>query len=183
MSEKAAPAADHASKPSMLPKIIVSGFVTFVVIAETFIFFFMVPSGDEVAVLAETRLIRKLEANMHDKGEAVVEEDEDKIVEFRLGEYGVSFVPPGADRTYRVEFRLFGTVKTKDKEHVEKLYNERMGRFRHRMMLEVRNATLSELTENELGLIQRRIFVTSNEILEEPILLGVGFQDYQLTEE
>jgi hypothetical protein len=58
-----------------------------------------------------------------------------------------------------------------------------MGRFRHRMILEVRNATLSELTENELGLIQRRIFVTSNEILEEPILLGVGFQDYQLTEE
>ncbi len=51
------------------------------------------------------------------------------------------------------------------------------------MILEVRNATLSELTENELGLIQRRIFVTSNEILEEPILLGVGFQDYQVTEE
>ena len=183
MSEKAAPAAEHASKPSMLPKIIVSGFISFVVIAETFIFFCMVPSGDEVAVLAETRLIRKLEAHMHEAGEAVVDEDEDKIVEFRLGEYGVSFVPPGADRTYRVEFRLFGTVKTKDKEHVEKLYNERMGRFRHRMILEVRNATLSELTENELGLIQRRIFVTSNEILEEPILLGVGFQDYQVTEE
>jgi len=183
MSEKAASAAEHASKPSMLPKVIISGFVSFVVIAETLIFFFMVPSGDEVALLAETRLIKKLEANMHEKGEAVVEEDEDKIVEFRLGEYGVSFVPPGADRTYRVEFRLFGTVKTKDKEHVEKLYNERMGRFRHRMILEVRNATLSELTENELGLIQRRIFVTSNEILEEPILLGVGFQDYQLTEE
>ena len=51
------------------------------------------------------------------------------------------------------------------------------------MILEVRNATLSELSENELGLIQRRIFVTSNEILEEPILLSVGFQDYQLTEE
>ncbi len=74
-------------------------------------------------------------------------------------------------------------MKSKDKEHVEKLFTERMGRFRHRMILEVRNATLSELTENELGLIQRRIFVTSNEILEEPILLGVGFQDYQVTEE
>lgn len=183
MSEKAASPAEHTSKPSMLPKIIVGSFVSFIVIAETFIFFFMVPSGDEVAVLAETRLIRKLEAHMSEEGEAVVEEDEDKIVEFRLGEYGVSFIPPGADRTYRVEFRLFGTVKTKDEKHVEKLYNERMGRFRHRMILEVRNATLSELSENELGLIQRRIFVTSNEILEEPILLSVGFQDYQLTEE
>ena len=44
------------------------------------------------------------------------------------------------------------------------------------MILEIRNATLSELTENELGLIQRRIFVTSNEILEEPILLESGFR-------
>ena len=185
MSDKAAatPAEQHASKPSMLPKLIISGFISFVVIAETLIFFFMVPSGDEVAALAESQLIKKLEAHMSEEGEEVVDEDEDKIVEFRLGEYGVSFVPPGADRSYRVEFRLFGTVKAKDKEHVEKLFTERMGRFRHRMILEVRNATLSELTENELGLIQRRIFVTSNEILEEPILLGVGFQDYQVTEE
>lgn len=184
MSDKAAAAPEqHASKPSMLPKIIISGFISFVVIAETLIFFFMVPSGDEVAALAESQLIKKLEAHMSDEGEHVVDEDEDKIVEFRLGEYGVSFVPPGADRTYRVEFRLFGTVKAKDKEHVEALFTEKMGRFRHRMILEIRNATLSELTENELGLIQRRIFVTSNEILEEPILLSVGFQDYQLTEE
>lgn len=183
MSEKAAAPEQHASKPSMLPKIVISGFISFVVIAETLIFFFMVPSGDQVAALAESQLIKKLEAHMSEEGEHVVDEDEDKIVEFRLGEYGVSFVPPGADRSYRVEFRLFGTVKAKDKEAVEKLFTEKMGRFRHRMILEIRNATLSELTENELGLIQRRIFVTSNEILEEPILLGVGFQDYQLTEE
>jgi hypothetical protein len=51
------------------------------------------------------------------------------------------------------------------------------------MILEVRNATMDELTENQLGLIQRRILATSNEILEEPILLGIGFNNYQLIEE
>ncbi len=183
MSEKAAAPVQHASKASMLPKIIISGFISFVVIAETLIFFFMVPSGDQVAALAESQLIKKLEAHMSSEGGHVVDENEEKIVEFRLGEYGVSFVPPGADRSYRVEFRLFGTVKSKDKENVENLFMEKMGRFRHRMILEIRNATLSELRENELGLIQRRIFVTSNDILDEPILLSVGFQDYQLTEE
>ncbi len=45
-------------------------------------------------------------------------------------------------------------------------------RFRHRLMLEVRNATMDELNENQLGLIQRRILATSIEIWEEPILLG-----------
>ena len=105
------------------------GFISFVVIAETLIFFFMVPSGDQVAALAESQLIKKLEAHMSEEGEHVVDEDEDKIVEFRLGEYGVSFVPPGADRSYRVEFRLFGTVKAKDKEAVEKLFTEKMDVF------------------------------------------------------
>ncbi len=109
--------------------------------------------------------------------------DENKAIEFPLGDISATFVPPGADRNYRVEFRLFGTVKAKDLEHLEELYAERAMRFRHRLMLEVRNATMDELNENQLGLIQRRILATSIEILEEPILLGVGFQDYQVIEE
>ena len=52
------------TKPSLLPKIMVSGFVGVVVIVETFIFFFMVPSADDVAALAEARLISKVEASM-----------------------------------------------------------------------------------------------------------------------
>ncbi len=183
MATKTAEKTDTPNKPSMLPKLIVSGFVGLVIVAETLIFFVMVPSGDEVAALAESRLIKKLEATMDADGEVLAKEDEDKIVEFSLGEYGVSFVPPGSDRPHRVEFRLFGTIKSKDQKHLEGLYNERQGRFRHRMILEVRNATMDELTENQLGLIQRRILATSNELLDEPILLGVGFHDYQVTEE
>jgi hypothetical protein len=167
----------------MLPKIIIAGFIGLVVISETMIFFFMVPSGDEVAALAESRLIKKIENSMEKDGEELAKVDDEKIVEFPLGEYGVSFVPPGTDRPHRVEFRLFGTIKTKDQKHLEELFNERQGRFRHRMILEVRNATMDELTENQLGLIQRRILATSNELLEEPILLGVGFHDYQVNEE
>jgi hypothetical protein len=182
MAEISTPAAE-SMKPSVLPKILVSGFITTIVVVETLIFFFMVPSADDVAALAEARLIDKVEASMEKQGEEQIS-DEDAIKEFSLGEYGIVFIPPGSDRTYRVEFRLFGTVKAKDEKKLEMMYAERKGRFHHRMMLEVRNATMDELTENQLGLIQRRILATSNEILgEEPILLGVGFNDYQLVEE
>jgi hypothetical protein len=182
-AEKTNESNPSSGKSSTLPTMIISGFVGLVVIAETMIFFFMVPSGDEVAALAESRLIKKIEASMSADGEELAKADEDKVVEFPLGEYGVSFIPPGTDRPHRVEFRLFGTIKRKDQKHLEALYAERQGRFRHRMILEVRNATMDELTENQLGLIQRRILATSNELLEEPILLGVGFHDYQVTEE
>jgi hypothetical protein len=63
------------------------------------------------------------------------------------------------------------------------IFEERQGRFRHRLNLEIRNATIEELQENQLGLIQRRILATSNELLGEAILLSVGFQDYQVLDE
>jgi hypothetical protein len=51
------------------------------------------------------------------------------------------------------------------------------------MILEIRNASLQELSENQLGLIQRRILATSTEVLGEPILLSIGFNDYQVIED
>ena len=66
---------------------------------------------------------------------------------------------------------------------MKKLFEERQKRFRHRLLLDIRNATLDELNENQLGLIQRRILATSTELLGESILLSVGFQDYQVLEE
>lgn len=182
MAESAS--APASNKPSLFPKLFVSGLVASVIVAETLIFFLMVPSADEVAALAEARLIEKVEKSIEKDGEEKIE-DPNAIKEFPLGTYGVVFTPPGTDRNYSVEFRLFGTVKDKDLKELERLFAERQGRFKHRMILEVRNATMDELTENQLGLIQRRILATSNEILGEdhPILLGVGFDDYQLREE
>ncbi len=178
------PAATVSAKPSVFPKIFVSGLVASVIIAETFIFFFMVPSADDVAALAEARLIDKVEKSMDKDGEEKTD-DPNAIIEFQLGTYGVVFTPPGSDRNYSVEFNLFGMVKRKDEKVLEQLFKERQGRFKNRMILEVRNATMDELTENQLGLIQRRILATSNDILGEDhaTLLGVGFNDYQLREE
>jgi hypothetical protein len=181
MSHSAAAPMETAA-PSAAPKMLIIAFVAIIIVAETAIFFMFVPSADDVAALAEAKLIQKVEANMEHDGEHTLQ-DEDKAVEFSFGEYGVIFTPPGSDRNYRVEFRLFGTVRKKDETRLRELYAEREKRFRHRMILEVRNATKDELAENQLGLIQRRILATSNEILEEPLLLGVGFEDYQVIEE
>lgn len=181
---------DKAKKPEgsaekgaskLTGKILIPAFVSIVVIVETLVFFFMVPSGEEVAALAEARLISA--AREIDKSHDENHDDSDKISEFDLGTYSVSFVPPGADRNYRVEFRLFGTLKEKDKEDLQALMDEKQFRFRHRMILEIRNASLQELSENQLGLIQRRILATSTEILGEPILLSIGFNDYQVIED
>ena len=175
--EKTAP-----SKPSALPKIMVAGFVAMVVIVETFLFFFLVPTADDVAALAEARLVSRLEDDMMADGEEVIDESEN-IEEFEMGEHTVQASPPGTTRKYRIDFRLFGTVKNKDLQRLERLFKEHQGRFRNALMFDMRKATYEELNEPNLGLIQRRILATSNEIMGEPILLGIGFNDFQLFEE
>jgi hypothetical protein len=162
-------------------KLLIGAFISAVIIAETAVFFFLVPSGEEVAALAESRLIEAAEA----KGLTKEDEDQEefKIVEFDLGSYSAPFTPNGSDRNHRVEFRLFGTLHKKNEARLQELFEERQGRFRHRLTLEIRSATLEELYENQLGLIQRRILATSNELLGEAILLSVGFHDYQVMEE
>jgi hypothetical protein len=166
---------------NLVGKLVIAGFVSAVIITETFVFFFLVPSGEEVAALAESRLIAA--AREIDGGHEPSSSETEKVIEFDLGTYSVSFIPPGADHNYRVEFRLFATVNAKDKEHLQALFDERNSRFRHRLILEIRNTGLSELSENQLGLIQRRILATSTEVLGEPILLSVGFNDYQVMED
>lgn len=177
------PAAALPSGSGLKSKLLVGVFVSGVVIAETIVFFLMVPSGEEVAALAESRLIavaQEIDAKK-EKEHAIVEKD--SIAEFDLGTYSVAFVPPGADHNYRVEFKLFGTLNSSDESHLQALFLEREKRFRHRMLLEIRNASLQELQENQLGLIQRRVLATSTELLGEAILLSVGFSDYQVLED
>ena len=184
----AAPAAQAAANPGDKPaksgklgKLAIGGFLAAVVVAETMVFFLMVPSGDEVAALAEARLIQQ--ADIDHMMQHHHEDDEQRVVEFDLGSYGVSFIPAGSDRQHRVEFKLFGTLQAKDLDKMKQLFAGREGRFRHQLILEVRNSSIDELLENQLGLIQRRILATSTELLGEAILLSVGFQDYQVIED
>jgi hypothetical protein len=181
-NKKGAAVVDAPAKGGLKGKLLIGAFVSMIVIAETFVFFFMVPSGEEIAALAETRLIaiaqeidsKKLQA--HSAGE-------DHITEYDLGTYGVSFKPSGADHNFKVEFRLFGELHSKDLERLEEVFKERELRFRQRMLLEIRNASMQELEENQLGLIRRRVLATSTELLGEAILLSIGFADYQVLED
>ena len=130
-AEKAAPTGG-----GLKSKLMVGIFVSGIVIAETVVFFLMVPSGEEVAALAESRLIAIAQEMDAKKTQEHAHDDSDTIVEFPFGDpLSVSFVPAGADHPYRVEFELFGTIRKADHEHLIALYSERERRFRARMLL------------------------------------------------
>ena len=160
---------------------LIIAFVTVVILMETGMFFFLVPSAEEVSALAEAKLIKSVQ-----EGDAAAEEqanDENVIKEFQLGMYGETFSPIDTERSYRVEIDLYGLIHKKNVELMQDEFTHKEGRLRHSIRMKIRNSALEELNENNLGLLERRILTTCNHLLEDDLLLGVGFKSYQLIEQ
>lgn len=160
---------------------LIIAFVTVVVLLETGMFFFLVPSADEVSALAEAKLIKSVQ-----EGEAAAEEqasDENAPKEFNLGMYGETFSPIDTERIYRVEIDIFGVVRKKNLEKMKSEFAEKEGRLRHEIRQKIRGSELAELQENNLGLLERRILTKCNHLLEEDLILRLGFKSYQLIEQ
>lgn len=161
-------------------KTLVVGFISLAVLVETAMFFFLVPSAEEVSALAEARLVQSVQQDKEKAEELMLEKN--TIQEFSLGAFGETFSPIDSDQRYRVELRLFGLVRKKNLEKMEAEFAAKEGRLRHAIRMKIRNSEVSELDENQLGLLQRRILTTCNHLLENDLLLSIGFQEYQLIE-
>ena len=159
-------------------RTLVLAFVGATVVLETAMFFFMVPSADEVSALAEQRLIESIQ-----EGEAEAEElatEENTVEEFNLGMFGETFSPHDTERNYRVELELFGLIRRRDEEPMKNEMTSKEGRIRNAIRLKIRNSSLEELEENNHGLLERQILTQCNHLLDEDRLLGIGFKSYQL---
>jgi hypothetical protein len=161
-------------------KLIIA-FVAAVVLTESAMFFFLVPSAEEVSALAEAKLIKSVQED--EEAAELQASDEDKVEEFNLGMYGETFSPIDTERSYRVEIDLYGLVRKKNVEKMREEYDAKEGRLRNEINRAIRNSHLAELKENQLGLLERRILTKCNHLLDEDLLLAIGFSSYQLNEE
>lgn len=178
VEDKATPAPE---KPSRSGKGMILAFVGVVVIVETAMFFFLVPSAEEVSALAEARLIKSVQQDKQNAEQQIL--DEKLPQEFDMGIFGETFSPIDSERQFRVEIRLFGLVHKKNADRLSKEFSAKEGRLRHAIRMKIRNSELGELQDNQLGLLERRILTTCNHLLDDDLLLGIGFTDYQLIEE
>lgn len=174
-----APNAD--AKPNNKSRTLIIGFVSVIVLFETAMFFFLVPSAEEISALAEARLVQSVQQSKEEADQKTV--DDEKVEEFQLGMFGETFSPIDTERDFRVEMKLYGLVRKKNVAALKSEFESKEGRLRHAVRMKIRNSELAELQENQLGLLQRRILTTCNHLIEGDLLLGVGFNDYQLTEE
>lgn len=173
-------AATAPEKPRSNMGLIIA-FVGVVMMVEMGMFFFFIPSAEEVSALAEEQLIKSVQEGAQEAEKAAT--DENRVEEFELGSFGETFSPLDTERSFRVELRLFGLIRSKDRPKMEAEFLAKNGRLRHAVRAKIRNSELEELQENQLGLLERRILTTCNHLLDDELLVGVGFNDYQLIED
>lgn len=167
-------------KGSMLGKLLIAGVMGGVILGECVLAYVWIPSAEEVAAAQMPAEDETTDEEGEEKEDA--ENEEVLVKEVELGHYGVT-VHQGGGNSLRVDFKLGATVLEEEMPEFEPLYDRNKNRFREKVIFEIRNSELTDLTDPGLGLIKRRILEKSNALLGKSILKTVVFSDFTYVEQ
>jgi len=168
---------------SLTGKLIICGFMGAVVAVECLLAFLFIPTAEEVALLAEEKMTKKLPATVAQDELVVQDERAAAAVEVDLGEYTITLSQPNSNLALRVDFQLYGTVLEKEKGQLDAAMERNKHRFRDQILVEIRNSGVEDLSDPALGLIKRRILEKSNALLGKPLLQSVVFSQFSYIEQ
>jgi flagellar FliL protein len=125
--------------------------------------------------------------------------------EVDLGKFSLTAFDPNSNSTLLIDFHLCGVVaadhdkkEEKGGEHeghgkkgegeednspFGKLFKKSKNRFRDQVIVIIRNAQMSDLSDPSLGLIKRQILAKTNSLLGEPLLKEVLFSEFAVVQQ
>lgn len=103
--------------------------------------------------------------------------------EVDLGNFTVSGFQPASNSTLFITFHLYGTVRHKYVQEFSQRLEENQHRIRDNVIVIIRSAEITDLTDAGLGLIKRRILETTNKTLGKPLLQEVVFSEFSFIEQ
>jgi flagellar FliL protein len=112
-----------------------------------------------------------------------VEPDAKEEKEVDLGAYDVSSYQPLSDTTLRISLHLYGTVLVEDENEIIDLMKVKQQRMREQVLVILRSAELTDLTDAGLGLIKRRILEKTNRTFGKPLLQQIVFSEFSFLEQ
>jgi flagellar FliL protein len=128
--------------------------------------------------------------------------------EVDLGRFSITSIDPASNSTLLIDFHLYGAIVAEPEEHPAeeasehgqghgkkteegpddnsrfgKLLKKNKHRFRDQVIVVIRNAQMSDLSDPALGLIKRQILAKTNSLLGEPLLKEVIFSDFAVVQQ
>ena len=199
-------------KEAESPKKVLSGklkiglILAAVVGAQCVLAWLLLPSGDSLeATEAKHETKAQAQANIDPR----TDDPHAERREVDLGRFSVTSIDPASNTTMLIDFHLYGAVlaeadsqsaggeahggddHNKKKVEGEPEDNSRFGRllkknkhrFRDQVIVVIRNAQMSDLSDPALGLIKRQILAKTNSLLGEPLLKEVIFSDFAVVQQ
>ena len=128
--------------------------------------------------------------------------------EVDLGKFSVTSIDPATNTTLLIDFHLYGGVliepgdevaeentgehgegnkkvegESDDNTRFGRLLKKNKHRFRDQVIVIIRNAQMSDLSDPALGLIKRQILAKTNTLFGEPLLKDVIFSDFAVVQQ
>lgn len=173
-------AAPAPKASSLVARFRVVLFLVAIVVVECLVAYFYLPNASETAAMAGAT------ATGEPQTDASLEQQDSDLenqVEVDLGEFSLTSFQPRSNSTIRIDFHLYGTVRVEDQEDFHQTLAENEHRFRDQVIVIVRSAEISDLTDAGLGLIKRKILEKTNNILGKPLLKTVIFSEFAFIEQ
>ncbi|MGA2619057.1 MAG: hypothetical protein ABSF26_15725 [Thermoguttaceae bacterium] len=185
-TETPEPAAASPATPasrSIRARIVVMLAIVVVVAVECAVVCLCLPKAGETAGVAGVAA-KPAAAAKSPEHEAKADESEAPAdVEVDLGEFSVTSFQPVSNTTLRIDFHLFGSVGVETEKDFRRLLDENKHRFREQVLMTVRSAEMTDLTDASLGLIKRTILDKARRTLGKPMLREVIVSDYSFVEQ
>ena len=170
----------EAAKPSSKGKLLAAGFVSFIIVVESVVAYLVFPMAQDTVAFESNRLGDAADA----ESEAQAGNEKTPMVEFQLAEtFSVSAFQPASNTTLRIDFQLFGLVREKDHDELVSLHAQLEHRFREQVIVTIRSAEITDLSEPGLGLIKRKILEKTNRAYGKPLLQDIIIPEFSFVEQ
>ena len=192
MSEEISTTIDEAAfgseemprRSSLLKKIVLGAILTVVIAVECLVASTYVPSAAQTEEMARAAMVA---AENPDQLSDLEEEQEDEMladqVEVDLGEFTVTASQPMSNTALRIDFQLWGTVHEEEYDEFMERLDEKAHRFREQVIITIRSANVTDLSEPQLGLIKRTVLEKANAIFGRRYLRTVILDDFSFIEQ
>ncbi len=177
--------AEAPGKSSLPARLKVLLFVAAVIVVECLMAYLFLPNAEKSAAMASAAMEPGSQPELVDKNTVSEDDKKDMIdqIEVDLGEFSVTSYQPVSATTLRIDFHLYGTVGLDDERKFLALMEENLHRFREQVIVIIRSAEITDLTDAGFGLIKRKILEKTNHTLGKPLLRAVIFSEFSFIEQ
>lgn len=176
-----------SKKPGLMTAVKALAFISVIVLLEVAGASMLLPSASETAETAERLAAADAQEEQKD-GQASDDSSAvdllalQDMLEVSLGSYHVLTYNLDTGSSLNVDFELYGTVLEEEEGDFFTLYEANQIRIREQILVTIRSAEITDLTEAGLGLIKRKILEKTNQALGKPLLHEAIFSKFSFIE-